>query len=108
MMPSPASTASSTANATAPTHLRGTIHRVGQSVGGHLEASYRDSQSKCWANLRILGQPCEFLLCDAAGVFDATLPKTNGVLYSSSRKLLPISAHMRRTCRAMARFSCSA
>jgi hypothetical protein len=27
---------------------------------GQLEASSRDFHSNCWANLRILGQPCEF------------------------------------------------
>jgi hypothetical protein len=29
---------------------------------GQLEGSYRDFQSNCWVNLRILGQPCEFYL----------------------------------------------
>jgi hypothetical protein len=27
---------------------------------GQLQGSYRDFQSNCWANLRILGQPCDF------------------------------------------------
>ena len=29
---------------------------------GQLSASNRDLQSNCWANLIILGQPCDFLL----------------------------------------------
>jgi hypothetical protein len=29
---------------------------------GQLQGSYRDFQSNCWVNLRILGQPCEFYL----------------------------------------------
>ena len=33
--------------------------RVGPNFG-QLQASYRDFQSNCWANLQILGQPCAF------------------------------------------------
>jgi hypothetical protein len=29
---------------------------------GQLQVSFRDFQSNCWVNLRILGQPCEFYL----------------------------------------------
>jgi hypothetical protein len=32
---------------------------------GQLEGSYRDFQSNCWVNLRILSQPCEFYLISA-------------------------------------------
>jgi hypothetical protein len=46
---------------------------------GQLYGSDRDFQSNCWANLRILGQPCEFyisygrihILCAAANAYAA-------------------------------------
>ena len=38
------------------------IHRVDPESGSTPEGSCRDFQSNCWANLRILGQPCEFYL----------------------------------------------
>jgi hypothetical protein len=38
---------------------RGKIQRVDPDFGSTLAVSNRDSQSNCWANLRILGQPCE-------------------------------------------------
>jgi hypothetical protein len=38
------------------------IHRVDPEFGSTLRLLYRDSQSNCWVNLRILGQPCEFYL----------------------------------------------
>jgi hypothetical protein len=39
--------------------FKGKIHRVGPNVG-QLQASNRDFQSNCWADLRIWGQPCDF------------------------------------------------
>jgi hypothetical protein len=38
----------------------GEIHRVDPDFGSTLTASNRDSQSNCWVNLKIVGQPCEF------------------------------------------------
>ena len=40
---------------------------------GQLYGSYRDFQSNCWVNLRILGQPCEFHLSAAPGDPSATV-----------------------------------
>jgi hypothetical protein len=38
-----------------------TLEFTGLAQGlGQLEGSYRDSQSNCWATLRILDQPCGF------------------------------------------------
>jgi hypothetical protein len=34
--------------------------RVDPDFGSTLTASNRDSQSKCWVNWKIVGQPCEF------------------------------------------------
>jgi hypothetical protein len=36
------------------------IHRFGPYFGSTLTISDRDSQSHCWVNLKIMGQPCEF------------------------------------------------
>ena len=44
------------------THYEPEIHRVDPEFGSTLTVSNRDSQSNCWVNLRILGQPCEFYL----------------------------------------------
>ena len=44
----------------------GLTHNLGQLYG-----SYRDFQSNCWVNLRILGQPCEFYLAAGADAADA-------------------------------------
>jgi hypothetical protein len=38
----------------------GTRHRGGPDFGSSLTASDRDSQSNCWVNWKIMGQPCEF------------------------------------------------
>ena len=38
----------------------GEIHRVDPDFGSILTVSSRDSQSNCWINLKIMGQPCEF------------------------------------------------
>ena len=43
-----------------PLDLEGKIHRVDPDFGSTLTASNRDSQSNCWVNLKIVGQPCEF------------------------------------------------
>jgi hypothetical protein len=45
-----------------PMEVRGQakIHRVDPEFGSTLTASNRDSQSNCWVNLKIMGQPCEF------------------------------------------------
>jgi hypothetical protein len=40
--------------------LKPEIHRIDPEFGSTLTISNRDSQSNCWVNLRILGQPCEF------------------------------------------------
>ena len=37
-------------------------HRVDPEFGSTLRLLYRDFQSNCWVNLKILGQPCEFYL----------------------------------------------
>jgi hypothetical protein len=44
------------------TPLKPEIHRVDPEFGSTLGLLYRDFQSNCWVNLRILGQPCEFYL----------------------------------------------
>ena len=46
----------------APSHNRheGKIHRVDPDFASTLTASNRDSQSNCWVNWKIMGQPCEF------------------------------------------------
>ena len=36
------------------------IHRVDPDSGSTLTGSIRDSQSNCWVNWKIMGQPCEF------------------------------------------------
>ena len=41
-------------------HLEGKIHRVDPAFGSTLTVSSRYSQSKCWINWKIMGQPCEF------------------------------------------------
>ena len=41
--------------------LTGLTQNLTQNLG-QLEGPYRDFQSNCWVNLRILGQPCEFYL----------------------------------------------
>jgi hypothetical protein len=43
--------------------LQGKIHRVDPDFGSTLTASNRDSQSNCWVNWKIMGQPCEFQVC---------------------------------------------
>ena len=40
-------------------HLRVKVTRLAQKLG-QLEAVNRDLQSKSWANLQLLGQPCNF------------------------------------------------
>jgi hypothetical protein len=39
---------------------QGEIHRVDPDFGSTLTAANRDSQSSCWVNWKIVGQPCEF------------------------------------------------
>jgi hypothetical protein len=39
---------------------KGKIHRVDPDFGSTLTVCNRDSQSKCWVNWKILGQPCGF------------------------------------------------
>jgi hypothetical protein len=36
------------------------INRVDPYFGSTLTVSNRDSQSNCWVNLKLMGQPCEF------------------------------------------------
>jgi hypothetical protein len=38
----------------------GKINRVGPDFGSPLPVSSRDSESNCWVNWKIVGQPCEF------------------------------------------------
>jgi hypothetical protein len=38
----------------------GKTYRVGLDFGSTLTASNKDSQSNCWVNWKIMGQPCEF------------------------------------------------
>jgi hypothetical protein len=40
--------------------MEGKIHRVDPDFGSTLTASNGNSQSNCWVNLKIVGQPCEF------------------------------------------------
>jgi hypothetical protein len=40
--------------------VKGKIHRVDPDFGSTLTVSNRDSQSNCWVNWKIMGQPCEF------------------------------------------------
>ena len=42
---------------------KGKIHRVDPDFGSTLTVSNRDSQSNCWVNWKIMGQPCEFQVC---------------------------------------------
>jgi hypothetical protein len=53
----------------------GLTHNLGQLYG-----SYRDFQSNCWVNLRILGQPCEFYLL--AGPWTSSATEINRVCSS--------------------------
>jgi hypothetical protein len=39
---------------------KGKMHRVHPDFGSTLTVSTRDSQSNCWVNWKIMGQPCEF------------------------------------------------
>ena len=39
---------------------KGETHRVDPDCGSTLTFSNRDSQSNCWVNWKIMGQPCEF------------------------------------------------
>jgi hypothetical protein len=43
-----------------PARMEGKIHRVDPDFGSTLTASNGNSQSNCWVNLKIVGQPCEF------------------------------------------------
>jgi hypothetical protein len=43
--------------------LVGKIHRVDPDFGSTLTFSNSDSQSNCWVNWKIVGQPCEFQVC---------------------------------------------
>jgi hypothetical protein len=40
--------------------IQGKFHRVDPDFGSTLTASNRTSQSNCWVNWKIMGQPCEF------------------------------------------------
>jgi hypothetical protein len=48
------------------TALGGKIHRVDPDFGSTLTASKRDSQSNCWVNWKIMGEPCKFQVLGAA------------------------------------------
>jgi hypothetical protein len=41
------------------TDMKGKTHRVDPDFGSTLTVSNRDSQSNCWVNWKIMGQPCE-------------------------------------------------
>ena len=45
---------------------KGKIHRVDPDFGSSLTVSNRDSQSNCWVNFKIVGQPCEFQVCGSS------------------------------------------
>jgi hypothetical protein len=38
----------------------GKTHRATPDFGPSLTVSSRDSQSNCWVNWKVMGQPCEF------------------------------------------------
>jgi hypothetical protein len=44
----------------------GKIHRVDPDFGSTFSVSNRGSQSNCWVNWKIMGQPCEFQVLAAA------------------------------------------
>jgi hypothetical protein len=46
--------------------IEGEIHRVEPDFGSTLTVSSMDSQSNCWVNWEIVGQPCEFQVSDLA------------------------------------------
>ena len=46
--------------------LEGNIHRADPDFGSTLTVSSRDYQSNCWANWKIMGQPCEFQVSGVA------------------------------------------
>jgi hypothetical protein len=48
----------------------GKINRVDPDFGSTLTVSSRDSQSNCWVNRKIMGQPCEFQVVDVEGTDD--------------------------------------
>ena len=54
----------------APCSISLKFYRVDPESGSTLRLLYRDFQSNCWVNLRILGQPCEFYLISAVGKAD--------------------------------------
>jgi hypothetical protein len=45
----------------------GKVHRVGPDFGSTLTVFNRDSQSNCWVDWKITGQPCEFQVRRASG-----------------------------------------
>jgi hypothetical protein len=45
----------------------GKVHRVDPDFGSTLTVSNRASQSNCWVNWKIMGQPCEFHLLESGG-----------------------------------------
>ena len=57
--------------------LKGKNHRVDPDFGSALTVSNRDSQSNCWANWKIMGQPCEFqVLPSPSSTRRAPLPRS--------------------------------
>jgi hypothetical protein len=56
------------------TSPKGKIHRVDPDFGSTLTVSNRDSQSNCWVNWKIMGQPCEFQVLAAGGGVTFTPP----------------------------------
>ena len=45
----------------------GKIHRNDPDFGSTLTVSNRDSQSDCWVDWKIMGQPCEFQVLPGEG-----------------------------------------
>ena len=62
-----ASKGGATSTAALLTAAKGKIHRVDPDFGPTLTVSNRNSQSNCWVNWKIMGQPCEFQVPAASG-----------------------------------------
>jgi hypothetical protein len=69
---------------------KGKIQRVGPDFGSTLTVSNRDSQSNCWVNWNILGQPCEFQVpAPAAGTL--WLASARHTIRMHCARLLPLN-----------------
>jgi hypothetical protein len=66
--------------------FEGKIHRVDPAFGSTLTASNRDSQSNCWVNSKIVGQPCEFQVLRPATSTRSHVPSAGASRRSPRRR----------------------